>query len=126
MKKINIRSKGASGERQACKWLLENFGIEAERNLDQTRSGGADIITHNTMFEVKRAEAIALRKWWIQVKTAAKYTGHLPVVMFRPNNAKWEFLVSAELLGLDRGFMRLDEITFIMFYNKYLEDTFGS
>ena len=70
---VNARSKGASGEREFCHWLTDNLGLEVipERNLEQVRSGGADICNvYPFIFEIKRVEVLDLKGWWIQVKEA--------------------------------------------------------
>lgn len=141
----NGRAKGATGEREFCKWLSDNLNIShAERNLEQVRSGGADIVNvYPFVFEVKRVENLDLTAAWIQVKEAwkhLKYGGDenpymeevlefkeklldlypvivdmnlIPVVAFRYNNNPWEFLISAELIGNNLGFLRLNEKTFL-------------
>ena len=38
------KNKGANGEREFCKWLYENMTVPMpQRNLEQVRSGGADV-----------------------------------------------------------------------------------
>lgn len=115
------RAKGAAGERELCKWLDENFELEskAERNLDQVRSGGIDIITSlPVVFEVKRCESLDLTKWWIQAKAAAEIVSKVPVVAFRQNRKKWEFLIGADQIGLNRGYLRLNEQTFLLWMKE--------
>lgn len=122
---VNARSKGASGEREFCKWLTDNLSIleiTPERNLEQVRSGGADIVNiYPFIFEVKRVQLLDLSSWWIQVKHAwqecREYQGSIdtnliPVVAFRQNHQSWEFLISAQLIGCNLGFLRLNERTF--------------
>ena len=138
MSRINSRVKGASGEREFCQWLDIHLDIaHGERNLEQVRSGGADIINcYPFVFEVKRVENLDLDAAWIQVKEAwreIKYEGYdgthqyttgdenlIPVVSFRYNRKPWEFLISAELIGNSLGYMRLNEKTFKEFALKEL------
>jgi len=106
--------KGKAGEREFCNWLDANFRLphKPTRNLDQTRSGGVDVIYAPFAFEVKRRESIDLKSWWIQVKKGAAILGLEPVVAFRQNRKPWEFLISAKHIGCELGYMRLDEKTF--------------
>ena len=123
--RINIRSKGLGGERQFCKWLMDNFGIEAERNLEQVRSGGADINTHGVCFEIKRVENLDIQAAWTQVVVASRTYGSVPILAYRKNNQPWAFCISATNIGLKRGSIMLNEFTFKLWFNKYLEETFG-
>lgn len=131
---MNAKAKGASGEREACAWLeryVWRHPIGLERNLNQVRSGGADIIQHPFVFEVKRRngkQKLGLNGWWSQVNQATQQImrdeetdTYLPVVMFRIDNGHWEFLVPANLLqaGLP-GWLHMSRHTFIAWARKYL------
>jgi len=114
---VNGRAKGANGEREAAKWLQLNFGLAncPQRNLEQVRSGGHDLVGFEPFaFEVKRCEAVSLRKWWLQCVTSASKLHMVPVVMFRQNNKPWRFLISAKHIGLQNGFIQLEEREFIL------------
>lgn len=130
MPRINSRAKGASGEREFCGWLFKNFDQleeKPERNLDQVRNGGTDVIVPPFCFEVKRRENLDLLAAWIQVKKDVELIArthgrqHIPVVAFRFNRKPWEFLISANYIGCGMGFVRLDERTFIMWANKMID-----
>jgi hypothetical protein len=130
MSRINSRAKGASGEREFCNWISENLDIHhGERNLEQVRSGGADITNcYPFMFEVKRVENLDLQSAWIQVKTAVvemqldnNDPNLIPVVCFRYNRHPWEFLIPASLIGNEKGYLRLNEKTFTEFALKELD-----
>jgi hypothetical protein len=41
---INSRTKGAAAEREIFKILSDCLGVKVERNLVQTREGGADTV----------------------------------------------------------------------------------
>ena len=120
---INGRSKGAGGERELCRWLQETLNLQTtpERNLDQVRNGGSDINeVAPFMFEVKRCEALAKRAWWVQVKKASNTVpGTIPVVAYRQNRKPWRFLISAEYIGLDLGFIQLEEFEFVNWIKNY-------
>lgn len=118
MTKINSRAKGASGEREFAKWLEVNLKLDytPTRNLEQVRSGGSDIIdVYPFVFEVKRRENLDLQSWWIQVKhDALKFDEcAIPIVAFRQNRKPWEFLISANNICVDKGYVRLPENVFI-------------
>ncbi len=111
---INARIKGASGEREFCKFLFENFDFNElpQRNLEQVRSGGADIVGikefPNVIFEVKRVEILSLLKWHHQVKAACN-ENEMGVVAFRQNRKGWEFLMPSTIVGVKRGYVRMTE-----------------
>jgi hypothetical protein len=68
------RNKGASGEREVLALLSERLGIKLERNLSQTRSGGADCIQLGRIrLEVKRQEQLNISNWWKQAQEQAGY-----------------------------------------------------
>ena len=110
---VHALNKGKTGEREFCKWLDDHLGLDASRNLDQSREGGADVITDDFMFEVKRRETLDLKSWWMQVKKAAKGTDKVPIVCYRQNRKQWQFLIPATYIGLDVGYIHLEERTFI-------------
>lgn len=120
---INGRGKGAEGEREFCRWLQNtlDLGYLPTRDLEQVRSGGADVTCLRPfLFEVKRCEALAQRTWWLQVMRAARAVpGSIPVVCFRQNRQPWRFLLSATYLGLDSGFLQLEETEFTVWLQKY-------
>lgn len=101
---INIREKGKQGEYDVCKMLQPLFPTKLERNLEQTRAGGADIKgCEPFQIEVKRVQDCGLgnkQSWWKQVNRASK-PDEIPVVIYRPNKAKWRVLIGADLLGVD-------------------------
>lgn len=112
---VHALNKGKEGERQFCKWLDDNLGIKTKRILDQAREGGADVATDDFLFEVKRRETLALKDWWMQVKKAqANHTDEniIPVVAFRQNRKPWTFLIPASFIGLEIGYIQLEERTF--------------
>ncbi len=130
MARINARAKGASGEREFCDWLLHHFDIEIEdkpeRNLEQVRSGGADIIYPPFAFEIKRVEELAHGKWWAQVNTAIKDKkgpafGLEPVVAFRQNRKEWEFLIGAWHIGAPHGFVHVNDMVWRHWARKFID-----
>lgn len=118
------RTKGASGEREVLALLSERLGIKLERNLSQTRNGGADCIQLGRIrLEVKRQERLNISGWWKQAEEQAGYvyipsgiytykTGHLnaedfpggspgepvrliPVLAYRQSRKPWTFILDA-------------------------------
>ena len=121
---VNPVHKGKAGEKEFCKWLQKNLGLEyePERNYNQSSSGSADIISvDGWCFEVKRRETLDLDSWWWQVAVASKKKDRRgrnlgePVVAFRQNRKPWEFLVSAAAIGLETGYIRMKEDVFIRY-----------
>lgn len=123
---INSRSKGARGEMEFAEWLFKKGLVMKipNRNLEQVRSGGIDIIPdeHPFAYEVKRVEKFTdttLDKWWFKAVLDAKKEGREPVVAFRTNKGNWSFLVSLEgLLGLPGSYARIKDQAFIKFASK--------
>lgn len=110
---INGRNKGASGEREAAKWLADLLSLNAppKRNLEQVRSGGWDLHVKPFLIEVKRVENLNKRNAWIQIVTANRtfFGGNkIPIVLYRKNRKKWKLLISAKYVGLNKGFVQLD------------------
>lgn len=89
------KQKGAEGEyeviRLLTKWAAEaGYDLTLERNLEQVRHGGADIIgVPNMEIEVKREESWNMNSWWKQVLKAAEKTGNWPMLIHRKNRQPW-------------------------------------
>ncbi len=117
MSRINVRSKGASGERELAKFLHSNLPIDnmPQRNLEQVRSGGGDLLVPPFLYECKRVEALNLADWWYQAVVAGQRAELEPVVAFRQNKKPWEFLISAKNIGVDLGYMRIKSEVFFKF-----------
>jgi len=104
---INIRQKGASGEREICDLLNSiiqkvmrkmDYSAEAvlaagktvQRNQNQTAVGGNDLTnTFGMSIEVKRQEALSINTWWKQTTEAADRNNEHPVLLYRQNGKKW-------------------------------------
>ena len=124
---INPKTKGANGEREFCQWLFDNFNLESrpDRNLEQVRSGGCDVVCTPFAFEVKRREKFEFVNWWNQVSKAVKTAGSIahglePVVAFRINKGDWEFLISAKHLGIPHGFLHCDRFVFRKWAEQFI------
>ncbi len=120
---VNVRSKGASAEREAAIWIQKYFSLEfkPERNLEQVRKGGHDLLGFPPFaFEIKRQEILYKRDWWLQAVTSITKTYPIPVVMYRQSKRKWKFLISAKHIGLKNGFIELEEREFVMWATNLL------
>jgi hypothetical protein len=126
------KNKGAAGEREAAEWLQKKFNLEhlPQRNLEQVRfkgkgrvQQGHDLIGFEPFgIEVKRQEVLSLRTWWRQAKIAAhrSNTPSIPVVMYRQNRKQWKFLISANHIGIEVGYLHLESQEFIDWVNHIL------
>jgi len=121
---LNSRIKGQVGEREACRLLGDIIGtLNLERNLEQVRSGGADILgVVGLCIEVKRQETLSLNSWWRQACEAADNRGETPIVMFRQNRKPWRFLLPAYLLTVGApGFIELQEPAFRCWLREWIK-----
>lgn len=118
---MNIRAKGSKGELEAAKWLHKWLQLKEvpARNLEQTRSGGHDLLVPPFVIEVKRCETLARNQWWSQV-VAATGVGLCSVVMYRRNRQPWRFLVPARIIGLDSGYLQLEAEEFVRWSTNYV------
>ena len=107
---IDVRQKGAEGERQVIKMLtpiiiavmqemeFPQDKIDAsmkmvQRNQNQSAVGGNDLSnTFGMSIEVKRQEQLAINTWWAQCEAAALRNNELPVLIFKQNNKPWRFI----------------------------------
>jgi hypothetical protein len=126
---INVRQKGAEGERQAYKMMNEIVcavmqelefpadQIEAarkgiQRNQNQTAVGGCDLTnTYGIAFEIKRQETLSVPAWWRQTCTSAERNNEMPVLMYRQNNKPWRFRTYG-WVNLPGGRHRMAEVEF--------------
>ena len=82
------RNKGAAFERDVCKMIAEELGIEVGRNLDQTREGGCDIeLADLFAIECKRYASAAggwfQPAWWQQAEKSAALCNLVPVLIWK-------------------------------------------
>lgn len=75
------RTKGAGFEREIVN-VLRDAGIEADRNLSQTRDGGGDISLPGLLIECKRRAKISVYEWMDQAQAACEGEQR-PVVVAR-------------------------------------------
>lgn len=101
------RNKGAAGEREVLALLSERLGVKLERNLSQTRNGGADCIQLGRIrLEVKRQERLNITAWWKQAEEQSlllvtnvtnnnKRERLIPVLAYRQSRKPWTFVLDA-------------------------------
>lgn len=85
------RRKGAAAEREVLKRLSAELGVMLERNLQQTREGGADCVAiAGWAIEVKRREKLARPTWWRQACEQAKRINAEPLLLYRRSREPWQ------------------------------------
>ena len=102
MGKINSRAKGKSGERElilVLRELLPEYASDFERNLEQTRNGGHDILgLPGWAIEVKRYSRVTqadLRGFWGQACEQARKDNGRPALAYREDRQDWRVVVRA-------------------------------
>lgn len=106
-KRINIRQKGANGERQLATQLndivnalLLKHGIPLpdkpiiQRNQNQTAVGGNDLSNvFGLGIEVKRQENLNIEAWWRQCVQSSERNRDFPVLVYRQNKSAWRVVM---------------------------------
>lgn len=107
---VNIRQKGARGEREVCDMLnneiikvrkllklpeLETRDLPFQRNQLQSAVGGDDITNpFKLSIEVKRQEQLSINTWWKQCKASAeRFQGNTPILIFKQSRKKWRIMM---------------------------------
>ena len=142
---INIRTKGANGEREVCDLLnkllqpiIDKHGISEpekpvfQRNQNQTAVGGSDITNpFDLCIEVKRQEQLNINTWWQQCLTASNEFGGIPILIYRQNGKrKWNVVMfgmiavgGPDLLATYR--VSLDQADFENWFTRYVDRYLG-
>jgi hypothetical protein len=108
---INIRQKGAEGEREVAKALepiirrvYADLGFTApttpivQRNQNQSAVGGSDLSnTFGLAIEVKRQETLSVGSWWKQCEESARRNGEVPVLVYRQSRKAWRVVMYGEV-----------------------------
>jgi Holliday junction resolvase len=85
------RNKGAAAERELLKLLGEELGHVLQRNITQTRGGGADCLeVKGFAIEVKRQEKLSRPAWWRQACEQADRVNCEPMLFYRRNRESWQ------------------------------------
>lgn len=88
------RRKGAAAERELCKLLADELGIEVRRNVDQARAGGADCLqVPGFAIECKRHERLSRPAWWAQAVEQGRKAGAEPLLFYRRSREPWQALI---------------------------------
>lgn len=108
MSRINSRTKGASAERELAGLIADELGVRLIRNLEQSRSGGHDLMVHpdetgpvasylaRYALEAKRyarATPALLKGWWTQAELQAEQCGLMPALAYRADRAAWRIVL---------------------------------
>lgn len=133
---INVRSKGARGEREVRDILQKTmdevgkrmnllFVPEVQRNLMQSMVGGHDLVgVPGLAVEVKFCETLQPEKWWEQCLNQAERVKATPVLIYRRKNAKWRVRMWARLSDVG-DFQAPVEISldhFLRWFEGHLEE----
>lgn len=111
MATINIRQKGANGERELATELNTAINVVkmqlgmtitadaiVQRNQNQSAVGGCDLVgTFGFAIEVKRQEQLNINTWWAQCVKSAEHLDEEPVLIYRQNGKKWRVVMLCEL-----------------------------
>ena len=92
---INSRAKGQRAERELCKLLSDELGVEVKRNVDQARSGGADCLdVPGFAIEVKHRQATSVPAWWKQARQQAIKALAEPILFYRKDREAWKAAIA--------------------------------
>jgi Holliday junction resolvase len=113
---INSRNKGASAEREFSNIIFQWAGIRLIRNLEQSRSGGYDLLVHpdevgqvadsfrSLAIECKRyakPTPALIKKWWQQARDQAQPGRLHPVLAYRADRQDWQVIAPLHLINPD-------------------------
>ena len=88
------RNKGQRGERELFGMLSDELGFVVQRNIDQTRAGGADCLEiPGWAVECKRCETLNINAWWAQAEEQAADTNAKPILFFRQSRQPWKAVI---------------------------------
>ena len=88
------RDKGAKAERELLKLLGDELGVLLQRNIQQTRAGGADCLElKGFAVEIKRQERLSRPAWWMQACEQGQRVGSEPILFYRRNREAWSALI---------------------------------
>lgn len=136
---INIRTKGASGEReiynllnpivikvhQDCGYPLSNMEL-IQRNSNQSAVGGNDLVnTYGLSIEIKRHETLSVNTWWAQCLAAANELKQHPVLLYRQNRRPWTCVTYGYLEICKGKFMKrrvtIDQESFLVWFEHWVK-----
>ncbi len=126
---IHVRNKGHAGEREFALLLAEKLGCgHLDRNIDQVRDGGADIISLPPFaIEVKRVQQLLFPAWRKQAIFQCSTRNPIPVLAYRQNHKKWKIqmlcrdLVKKRYVVDQEAWMEVELETFIGIAQRMLD-----
>jgi len=100
----NSRDMGAGFERKICNMIKDALGYkDVKRNIEQVRSGGADIIIPNWSIECKAYQKSGSNSyrpsWWEQAKESARELNLNPVLIYKYNNCPIKCVVHLDTIS---------------------------
>ena len=113
---INSRAKGAGAELEFSNIIYQWSGIRLVRNLEQSRSGGHDLIVHadevgqvadnfrTLAIECKRYGKVTpglIKTWWQQAREQAQLNRLHPVLAYRADRQDWQVITPLYLINPD-------------------------
>ena len=111
---INSRNKGASAELEFSNIIYQWAGIRLIRNLEQSRSGGHDLIVHadevgqvadsfrSLAIECKRYGKVTpglIKVWWQQARDQAERNRLHPILAYRADRHDWQVIAPLHLIN---------------------------
>ena len=94
------RNRGQRGERELMSMLSEELGLNLNRNLSQTRGGGADCVDiPGFSIECKYQETLNLNSWWQQ--TLDQAGADEPILFYRQSRQPFKAMVLLSLINWD-------------------------
>ena len=102
------RTKGQSGEREFARLMFDHLGIEVKRHLEQSRSGGHDLVVTDPgscriteafdlfAVEIKRHKAASqglIAQWWLQATEQATRAEKIPALAYRADRQQWRVVL---------------------------------
>ena len=111
---INSRAKGANSELEFSNIVYQLSGVRLIRNLEQSRSGGHDLIVHadevGQVADSFRALAIECKRygkvtpglikvWWQQALEQGESNGLIPILAYRADRCDWQVVAPLHLIN---------------------------
>jgi len=113
---INSRNKGSGAELELSNIIYQWAGVRLIRNLEQSRSGGHDLIVHPDeagacadsfralAIECKRYGKVTpglIKTWWQQAREQAQLNRLHPVLAYRADLQDWQVITPLYLINPD-------------------------
>jgi hypothetical protein len=104
------RRKGHDFEREFCRWVRDEFGIEFGRNLKQygtAQEGDTDPLG-GYLPECKNCARLNLKAWWGQAVEQAKKRNLRPLLVYKIARKGWRAVVPDEAAWATEAAWRYD------------------